>query len=61
VQRGRLRSPRAASVRPSLSYFHISPSSHSYGKNNDLKVPFWSTKDAGQSEFPRLRCARGIE
>ena len=22
-----------------------------YGKNGDLKVPFWSTKDAGQKPF----------
>ena len=22
-----------------------------YGKNNDLRVPFWSTKDAGQKPF----------
>ena len=22
-----------------------------FGKNNDLKVPFWSTKDAGQKPF----------
>lgn len=22
-----------------------------YGKNGDLTVPFWSTKDAGQSPF----------
>ena len=25
--------------------------SRSFGKNNDLKVPFWSTKDPGQQPF----------
>lgn len=25
--------------------------SRSYGKNKDLAVPFWSTKDAGQQPF----------
>ena len=31
------------------SPFHLF--AHSYGKNRDQAVPFWSTKDAGQSPF----------
>ena len=34
-----------------LTLFQLTLHEYRYGKNGDLAVPFWSTKDAGQQPF----------